>query len=211
MYNFQFPTSNSQIRCSWTLGVGIWELGVGSWELIMTTTAEDLSYPIGPFSPVAPSADVRRQAVADIGAMPGHLATAVLGLSDAQLDTPYRAGGWTVRQVVHHVADSHMNAFVRLKLALTEDRPTVAAYDEKKFAALPDSTLPVAVSLELIRSLHARWLVLYGTMREGDWLRTFAHPEYPEPQTLDRQVQMYGWHSRHHVAHITALRRREGW
>ena len=172
---------------------------------------EILSYPIGRFSPVAPSADVRRRAVADIGALPGHLSTAILGLSERQLDTPYRPDGWTVRQVVHHMADSHINAFVRLKLALTEDRPIVAAYDEKKFAALADSALPVAVSLELIRNLHARWLTLYGTMKESDWERTFAHPEYPQPLTLDWQVQMYGWHSRHHVAHITSLRSREGW
>ena len=104
----------------------------------MTTVIDDLSYPVGRFSAQPPSAEVRRRAVADIGALPGHLATAVLGLNEAQLDTPYRPGGWTVRQVVHHVADSHMNAFVRLKLALTEDRPTIAAYDEKKFATLAD-------------------------------------------------------------------------
>src|SRR5262245_30991637 len=104
----------------------------------MTTTAEDLSYPIGRFAPEPPSAEVRRRAVSDIGALPGHLSTAVLGLNEAQLDTPYRPAGWTVRQVVHHIADSHMNAFVRLKLALTEDRPVVVAYDEKKFAELAD-------------------------------------------------------------------------
>ena len=172
---------------------------------------ESLSYPIGRFSPQTSSADVRRRAVADIGAMPGHLATAILGLNEVQLDTPYRPGGWTVRQVVHHVADSHMNAFVRLKLGLTEERPTVSAYDEKKFATLADMQLPVAVSLELVRGLHARWLALYGTMTESDWQRTFIHPEYRDPLTLDWQAQMYGWHSRHHVAHITALRRREGW
>ena len=172
---------------------------------------ESLSYPIGRFSPESPSADVRRRAVSDIGVLPGHLATAVLGLNEAQLDTPYRPEGWTVRQVVHHVADSHMNAFVRLKMALTENRPGVSAYDEKKFAMLGDTQLPVTVSLELVRSLHARWLAICGTMTETDWQRTFIHPEYPEPLTLDWQVQMYGWHSRHHVAHITALRRREGW
>jgi hypothetical protein len=172
---------------------------------------ESLSYPIGRFSPESPSAEARRRAVADIGALPGHLATAVLGLNEAQLDTPYRPGGWTVRQVVHHVADSHMNAFVRLKMALTESRPMVSAYDEKKFAMLSDTQLPVTVSLELVRSLHARWLAIYGSLTESDWQRTFTHPEYPEPLTLDWQVQMYGWHSRHHVAHITALRRREGW
>jgi hypothetical protein len=174
-------------------------------------TAEDLSYPIGRFRPEPPSADVRRRAVADIGALPGHLAAAVLGLSETQLDTPYRPGGWTVRQVVHHVADSHMNAFVRLKLALTEERPTISAYDEKKFAALSDAQLPAPVSLELVRGLHARWLAIYGTMTDRDWQRTFVHPEYSDALTLDWQVQMYGWHSRHHVAHITALRRRERW
>ena len=177
----------------------------------MTTIAEDLSYPIGRFTPEPLSADARRRAIADIAAMPAQLSLAVAGLNEQQLDTPYRPGGWTVRQVVHHVADSHMNAFVRLKLALTEDRPVVVAYDEKKFAELADVQLPIQVSLELIRSLHARWLTLYGAMIASDWERMFNHPEYPEPQTLDRQVQMYGWHSRHHVAHITALRRREGW
>jgi hypothetical protein len=160
---------------------------------------------------VAPSAEVRRLAIADIAAMPGHLADAVAGLNEIQLDAPYRPGGWTVRQLVHHVADSHMNAFVRLKLALTGDRPTVSAYDEKKFAELADARLPIGVSLELVRSLHARWLAIYASMADADWQRTFAHPEYPEPLTLDWQVQMYGWHSRHHVAHITALRQREGW
>jgi DinB family protein len=173
--------------------------------------AEDLSYPIGRFVPEPTSAHVRRRAIAEIGALPGHLSTAVLGLNETQLDTPYRPGGWTVRQVVHHVADSHMNAFVRLKMALTEERPTVSAYDEKKFAALADAQLPVAISLELTRSLHARWLAIYGSMTETDWQRTFAHPEYPDPLTVDWQAQMYGWHSRHHVAHITALRRRQGW
>ena len=116
-----------------------------------------------------------------------------------------------MRQVVHHVADSHTNAFVRLKLALTEDRPTVSAYDEKKFAELADVALPIGVSLELLRGLHARWVAIYEAMTDADWQRMFAHPEYPEPLTLDWQVQMYGWHSRHHVAHITTLRQREGW
>ena len=116
-----------------------------------------------------------------------------------------------MRQVVHHVADSHMNAFVRLKLALTEERPTVSAYDEKKFAELADMALPIDVSLEVLRGLHARWLAIYETMTDADWQRMFAHPEYPAPLTLDWQVQMYGWHSRHHVAHITTLRQREGW
>ena len=136
---------------------------------------------------------------------------AVGGLSDAQLDTPYRPGGWTVRQVVHHVADSHLNAFIRLKLALTETAPRITPYDEKAWAELADARLPTAVSLDLLASVHARWIALYGSMDEGHFTRTFVHPEYAEPQTLDRQVQMYSWHSRHHVAHITALRQRDGW
>ena len=177
----------------------------------MTTTNGDLRYPIGPFTPVDPSTGVRQEAIADIAALPQRLADAVEGLDDRQLDTPYRPGGWTVREVVHHVADSHINAFVRIKLALTEDGPTVAAYDEKKFAGLPDAGLAVDVSLQLVRSLHARWVALYHGMADGAWPRTFSHPEYPQPLTLDWQVQMYAWHSRHHVAHITALRQRERW
>ena len=175
------------------------------------TTMTDLRYPIGVFAPVDPSAAVRQKAIAEIAALPRLLAGAVKELTDTQLDTLYRPGGWTVRQVVHHVADSHINAFVRLKLALTEERPTVAGYDEKKFAELPDTRLPVDVSLQLLRSLHTRWTALYRDMPDGAWARMFSHPEYPEPLTLDWQVQMYAWHSRHHVAHITTLRQREGW
>jgi len=181
------------------------------YKKAMSTASADLRYPIGPFSASAPSADGRRRAIADVAKMPGHLAEAVAGLNEKQLNTPYRPGGWSVRQVVHHVADSHTNAFVRLKLALTEDRPTVSAYDEKKFAELADVALPIGVSLELLRGLHARWVAIYEAMTDADWQRMFAHPEYPEPLTLDWQVQMYGWHSRHHVAHITTLRQREGW
>ena len=171
----------------------------------------DLRYPIGVFTAVDPSAAVRQKAIAEIAALPVLLADAVKGLSEAQLDTAYRPGGWTVRQVVHHVADSHINAFVRIKLALTEERPAVVGYDEKKFAELPDARLPVDLSVQLLRSLHARWVALYQNMPDDSWQRTFRHPEYPEPLTLDWQVQMYAWHSQHHVAHITALRRREGW
>ena len=171
----------------------------------------ELRYPIGVFTPVDPSAAVRERAIDEIEALPELLAGAIKELNDAQLDTPYRPGGWTVRQVVHHVADSHMNAFVRLKLALTEDRPTVVGYDEKKFAELPDTRLPVDVSLQLLRGLHARWVALYRDMPDTSWSRIFKHPEYPDPLTLDWQVQMYAWHSRHHVAHITALRQRERW
>jgi hypothetical protein len=179
---------------------------------VMTATVDELRYPIGKFAPSAsPDADVRRGAIADIAALPARMREAVAGLSDAQLDTPYRPGGWTVRQVVHHVADSHLNAFLRLKLALTETAPAITAYNEKAFAELGDVRLPVAVSLELLASLHARWIAVYSRLDDAQFMRTFIHPEYPEPQTLDRQAQLYSWHSRHHVAHITALRQRAGW
>jgi len=178
----------------------------------MTATVDDLRYPIGKFaaSP-SPDAEARRRAIADIAALPARMREAVAGLSDAQLDTPYRPGGWTVRQVVHHVADSHLNAFIRLKLALTETAPTITAYNEKAWAELADTSLPVGVSLQLLESLHARWVAVYSRLDDEQFMRTFVHPEYPEPQTLDRQAQLYSWHSRHHVAHITALRQREGW
>lgn len=176
----------------------------------MAATIEDLRYPVGPFTHSAdPSA--RRAAIADIAALPARMRAAVAELTAAQLETPYRPGGWTVRQVVHHVADSHMNGFVRVKLALTEDRPRIKPYDEKAFATLGDMSLPIDVSLELLDSLHRRWIAVYEAMAEDDFARTFIHPEYDEPQTLDRHAQMYGWHSRHHVAHITGLRQREGW
>jgi hypothetical protein len=173
--------------------------------------SDDLRYPVGRFTPVTPDADVRRAAVAEIAALPLRMREAVAGLTDPQLDTPYRPGGWTVRQVVHHVADSHMNGLVRVKLALTEDAPTIKPYDETAFAALGDMRLPVDVSLDLLTALHARWVALYDAMTDAQFARTFVHPEYPEPQTLDRHAQMYAWHSRHHVAHIAALRTRQRW
>ena len=178
----------------------------------MTATLEDLRYPIGRFAP-SPSPDpaARQRAIAEIAALPARMREAVAGLTDRQLDTPYRPGGWTVRQLVHHVADSHLNAFVRLKLALTEDTPVIKPYDEKAFAGLGDMRLPAAVSLDLLGALHARWVAVYAALGDDQFRRVYVHPEYPEPQTLDHQAQMYGWHSRHHVAHITALRQREGW
>lgn len=177
----------------------------------MSTVLDDIRYPIGRFTPVPGDVDVRRRAIADIAALPARMREAVAGLSQVQLDTPYREGGWTVRQVVHHVADSHLNAFVRLKLALTEDAPRITPYDERAWAELPDTRLPVTVSLSLLESVHARMVAVYGGMEEPQFARTFIHPEYSEPQTLDQQAQMYGWHSRHHVAHITRLRERQGW
>jgi len=172
----------------------------------------DLSYPIGRFVPVTPGTpDVRAAAVDAIAALPRTLRDALAGLTDEQLDTPYRPGGWTVRQLVHHVADSHMNGFIRLKLALTEDTPTIKPYDEKSWAGLSDAALPIEVSLAILDNVHARWDVINRGLTPDQFLRPFFHPEMATQMTLDAHVQLYGWHSKHHVAHITSLRRRQGW
>ena len=131
-------------------------------------------------------------------------------MSDEQLDTPYRPGGWTVRQVVHHVADSHMNSFIRFRLALTEDEPTVKPYDEAKWALLKDAELPVEVSLKLVDGVHHRMVVMLRGLASGDFERKFRHPQLGL-MDLNSNLALYAWHSRHHVAHITALREREGW
>jgi hypothetical protein len=172
---------------------------------------DDLRYPIGPLTFAPPSPELRRAAVADVAALPETLRAAVAGLGDAQLDTPYRPGGWTVRQLVHHIADSHMNAFIRLRLALTEANPTIKPYDEKLWAMLPDMRLPIESSLQILDGLHRRWSDVFAHMSDGDFARTWVHPEHGRALTLDELAQNYGWHSRHHVAHITALRAREGW
>jgi hypothetical protein len=178
----------------------------------MGIMTDDFRYPAGRFTPVTPSDDVRHAAIEDIAALPQRMRDAVAGLNEAQLDTPYRDGGWTVRQVVHHVPDSHLNAYVRLKLALTEDAPTIKPYDEKAWAALPDARMPIETSLVLLDALHARWATVFRAMTLEQFARAFSHPEYPDGLlTLDWLLQQYGWHSRHHVAHITALRRRQGW
>jgi len=173
----------------------------------------DLSYPIGRFEmPATVTPDMRGRAIEDIVALPARLRDAVAGLTDAQLDTPYRPGGWTGRQVVHHVADSHMNAYVRMKVAQTENSPTITPYDEKAWAELPDMRLPIAVSLGIVDGVHARWVVLLRALKPPDFARTFQHPEYPgAPRTIEWLLQHYSWHSRHHVGHITSLRQREGW
>ena len=175
----------------------------------MTTT--DLRYPIGEFSmPASVTSAMRTAAIAAIADLPMEMRAAVRGLTDEQLDTPYRPGGWTVRQVVHHVPDSHMNTFIRLKLALTEENPTVKPYDEKAFAELADQQLPIDVSLILLDGLHARWTTLLGTLTSEQFARPLYHPEIGAIM-VEYLVQTYGWHSRHHVAHITRLRAREGW
>lgn len=171
-----------------------------------------LRFPVGPFVPVpAPTPETRAAAIADIVALPARVRAAVSSLSDAQLDTPYRSGGWTARQVVHHLADSHMNGFIRVKLALTETHPTIKPYDQDAWAGLPDSALPVEVSVRLLDVLHTRWAVVYTSMAESQFSRTFVHPEAGIVYTLSEHLQLYAWHSRHHVAHIAELRRRQGW
>jgi hypothetical protein len=173
----------------------------------------DLRYPIGPFeAPRAVTPESRRQRIQEIGQAPAALRAAVTGLSAKQLDTPYRPGGWTVRQVVHHVPDSHMNAYVRLKLALTEDEPTIKPYEEARWAELVDGrTAPPEISLTLLSSLHERWMLLWNSLKPEDFSRKFRHPEHAGLLSIDWMLAMYAWHGRHHVAHITTLREREGW
>ncbi len=172
----------------------------------------DLSYPIGKFDfQRAISPGEYPELIQQIAAAPALYRDAVCGLDDVQLDTPYRPGGWTVRQTVHHVADSHMNSFIRLRLALTEAEPTISAYDEKAWGELHDSrTSPVELSLQLIENLHARWVMLLETMSADDFARSFRHPERGLVR-LDTNLALYAWHGRHHAAHITALRQRNGW
>jgi len=171
----------------------------------------DPRYPIGKFSYTGPlSAEQKKQCLDDIEQTPARLRAAVRGLSDAQLDTPYRDGGWTVRQVVHHVPDSHMNSYVRFKLALTENSPTIKPYFEDRWAELPDSKAPIENSLVLLESLHHRWTPLLRSLSDADWSRTFTHPELG-PMTLEKTLALYSWHGRHHVAHVTKLREKMGW
>jgi hypothetical protein len=172
----------------------------------------DLRFPIGHFDrDYEISEAARGQRIATIAQMPTALATAVDGLDVAQLDTPYRPDGWTVRQTVHHLADSHSNALIRFKLALTEDGPpTIRPYYEDRWAQLGDNELPVSVSLTMIEAIHKRWTALLTWMTDGDFQKKFIHPETGE-WTLDAALAMYDWHSRHHTAHITHLRAREGW
>jgi len=176
----------------------------------------DLRYPIGKFEWVPSenkeqTSERRLHYVDVLAKLPSNMAAAVRGLNAEQLDTPYRPQGWTVRQVIHHVPDSHLNAYVRFKLALTEDNPTIRPYDEAKWAQLPDSTLtPVEVSLQLLAALQSRWVDLVRSMQPADFARTLLHPERGT-LTLDQMLAMYAWHSAHHTAHITSLRQRMGW
>jgi uncharacterized damage-inducible protein DinB len=172
------------------------------------TNLDELRYPIGRFNPAATGS--RADQIETLRRLPERLRAVVAGLNDTQLDTPYREGGWTVRQLVHHVADSHANSYVRVKMALTEEDPTITAYDEAAWARLPDSQMPIEVSLPLIEAVHARLVSLLESMSEADYQRTFRHPERGQV-TLANNLALYDWHSRHHTAHITSLRERMGW
>jgi len=171
----------------------------------------DLRYPVGTFTPVAETGAVLSAAIREIEALPANLRSAIGGLDDRQLDTPYRPGGWTVRQVVHHIADSHMNGLIRAKLALTEPAPTIKPYDESAWAQLADARLPIEISLPIIDGIHTRWWTVLRSLTPEQIQRTFVHPEHGQVMTIGYQAQHYAWHCRHHVAHITALRKREGW
>jgi uncharacterized damage-inducible protein DinB len=172
----------------------------------------DPRYPIGKFNGQPPANDVERERfLRDIDETPAKMRTAVRGLSEPQLDTPYREGGWSVRQLVHHVPDSHLNSYIRFKWALTEDEPTIKPYAEDLWAKLEDSKVtPIEVSLALLDSLHRRWSDLLHSLRSEDWKRKLRHPE-SGILTLDKMLALYAWHGRHHVAHITSLRERMGW
>jgi hypothetical protein len=176
------------------------------------TNMSDLRYPIGKFTfDGPPDEEERRKLIDDIEKTPAALRAAIQGLSPRQIETPYRDGGWTVRQVVHHVPDSHMNAYIRFRLALTEDAPTIKPYMEDRWAKLPDvQSTPLEVSLALLDSMHTRWVSLLRSIEPQDWKRTFNHPELGSV-SLEKSLGLYAWHGRHHVAHVTELRKKMGW
>ncbi len=186
--------------------------GLGERALALSSNHMDLAYPIGKFQhPGAVTAAQREQYIAEIESLPGQLCSAVAGLNEEQLDTPYRPGGWTVRQTVHHLADSHMNSYVRFKLALTEEQPTVKPYAEDRWAELPEGrTASPDVSLTLLDALHRRWAMMLRAMGHEDFGRTFVHPQ-AGVMRLDLNLALYAWHGRHHLAHITSLKGRMGW
>lgn len=174
-------------------------------------TEPDLRYPIGKHtlgSSLTPTE--RATCIEQIAAAPAGFRRAVANLTDAQLDTPYRAGGWTVRQLAHHLPDSHMNAYIRFKLGLTEDAPTIKPYEEKDWAKTAETRAPIAASLDLLTALHDRWVTLLRAMTPAEFARPINHPELGK-LTLDGLLGMYAWHGRHHTAHVTALRARMGW
>ena len=171
----------------------------------------DLRFPVGEFKPAEGyTEEERRRFIAEVEEAPARLRAAVQGLSREQLDTPYRPGGWTVRQVAHHLPDSHMNGLIRMKLALTEDEPAIKTYMEDRWAELADYSDEPAVSLALLDAVHRRWVAVLRSLGPTELARRFRHPEWGAI-TLEQQLALYAWHGRHHVAHITSLREREGW
>jgi uncharacterized damage-inducible protein DinB len=173
---------------------------------------DTLRFPVGRFRFQAGASPAeRRDWIDEVAALPARLREAVAGLSAEQWDTPYRPGGWTVRQVVHHLADSHLNAYCRFKLALTEAEPVIKPYDEAAWAELPDREVDPEVSLQLLDALHRRWVHLLRAMRPEGFVRTLSHPEQGRVLTLEAMLALYAWHGRHHVAHVTSLAERQGW
>lgn len=167
-------------------------------------TDEQMKYPIGKFAPPASyTTEDMRGWIEDIATLPGKLRHAITGLNYQELDTPYRTGGWTLRQVIHHVADSHMNSITRFKLALTENNPTIKPYEEGDWALLPDYRLPVEPSLKMLEGIHQHFVALFESFTENEWARTFVHPASGETISLKKALAMYAWHSNHHLAHVT--------
>lgn len=172
----------------------------------------DLRYPIGKYEPQPFSSNQKRLWLQDIQFLPGLIENAIENLDEAQLNTPYRDGGWTVKQVVHHVADSHINAYTRFKLGLTEDNPIIKPYEEARWAELRDvETVPINMSITLLYALHTRWHAAILHLTDDQWKRTIRHPEQEKELSLWHLLGTYAWHGKHHVAHITSLRERKGW
>ncbi len=175
-------------------------------------TTQDQRYPIGEYQPQPFSETLKSDWLADIKFLPQAIEHAIINLDEAQLQTPYRDGGWTVHQLVHHVADSHMNAYMRFKLGYTEHNPTIRPYEEKAWATTADvQNLPINISITLLHALHHRWYEFLNSFTDADFEKTVFHPEHKKQFTLWHLLGMYAWHSRHHVAHIRALRERKGW
>ncbi|MBY0434891.1 MAG: putative metal-dependent hydrolase [Cyclobacteriaceae bacterium] len=173
---------------------------------------QDPRYPIGKFEPQENySSQEILACIARIESLPSRIEKAILGLSETQLDTPYRDGGWTVRQVVHHTSDSHVNAYIRTKWTLTEESPTIKAYEEKPWAETSETKANPALSISLLKALHAKWVVLLKSLKPNELQRAFTHPETKKQVRLDRMIAMYAWHGDHHLAHITSLKERMGW
>lgn len=171
----------------------------------------DLRYPIGKYDAKPFNDSLRQEWIADIRFLPQALEASILNLDESQLETAYREGGWSLRQVVHHVADSHLNAYCRFKLGLTEENPAIRPYEEKLWAELKDVELPVNISLTLLHALHRRWAALLESIEESQWERTVFHPEHQKTMTLWYLLGMYAWHGKHHTAHINSLRQRMNW